>query len=154
MSNERTPVGDVVRMTSGKIFTPEQYKKEIYEKYSGMRVFGPYPKTTKNICPCSDPIMEIENLAKGLLDDIGTYKDITVGGVEIEIGRKRKPLTTFDIVENIEKKVKKIIVQKNVYDRCCFPEGKIPRISEEEIMVESPAEYIEAMKKIVEKETH
>lgn len=109
MTNDikRTPVGYVVRMTSGKIFTPEQYKKEIYEKYSGMKVFGPYPKTTNNICPCSDPIMEIEKLANGLLGDIGTYKDITVGGVDIEIGTKRKPITTFDIIENMEKKQRK-----------------------------------------------
>ena len=61
---KRTPVGEVVRMSSGRVFTPEEYKKEIYEKYSGMRVFGPYPSTTKNICPCSDPMMEIEKLAK------------------------------------------------------------------------------------------
>ena len=67
---KRTPIGEVVRMTSGEIFTPEQYKKEIYEKKSGMRIFGPYPATTKNICPCSDPMMKIEKLAKELLGDI------------------------------------------------------------------------------------
>lgn len=86
MTNEikRTPIGDVVRMRSGSIFTPEEYKKDIYEKYSGMKVFGPYPKTTKNICPCSNPMIEVERLASELLGEIGTYKDITVGGVEIK----------------------------------------------------------------------
>lgn len=52
----------------------------------------------------------------------------------------------------MEKIAKKIIVQRNEYERCCFPDLEISKISEKDIKVESPAEFIEAMKKIVEKE--
>ena len=50
-----------------------------------------------------------------------------MGHVEIQRGVKMKTVTTLDMIKDMEKKIKTIIVQKNEYDRCCFPEKEIPR---------------------------
>ena len=74
-----------------------------------------------------------------------------MGHVEIQRGVKMKTVTTLDMIKDMEKKVKTIIVQKNEYDRCCFPEKEIPKISEKMIPTVSPTMSIEAIKKIVKK---
>lgn len=112
---------------------------------------GPFYPDSKKICVCKRPMENVERLTGEILENIETYKDITIGGADIYSGGMKK-ITQIDIIERMEDVAKKILLQKNEYERCCFPSGEIPKISKEMINVKSPMETMGIIKKMVEED--